>query len=90
MTTETNAGNAPAAWRMLAGVRISKAGFGRENCGRCEHLNSDQELLARMQWDTRLFTHGLVEITTMDLIMVTGTATSNTYIGIVKSDLPAA
>lgn len=34
-----------------------------ENCGMCKNLHNDTELFEAMQWDTRLFENGLIEIT---------------------------
>jgi len=39
--------------------------FDLENCGMCKHLTADAELFENMDWETHLFTGGLVEITTV-------------------------
>ena len=39
--------------------------FDMDNCGMCKNLHNDEELFNAMQWDTKLFAQGLVEITTV-------------------------
>lgn len=39
--------------------------FDLENCGMCKNLMKDRELFSAMQWETKLFANGLIEITTV-------------------------
>lgn len=53
---------------LTAGVALAAPNedwFDLENCGMCKNLTTDQELFAAMQWDTKLFANGLIEITTV-------------------------
>ncbi len=44
---------------------IGDSWFDLENCGMCKNLHNDEELFENMQWDTKLFAQGLIEVTTV-------------------------
>jgi hypothetical protein len=49
----------------VAAAASTDAWLDIENCGLCKNLTTDKELFAAMEWDTKLFANGLMEVTTV-------------------------